>query len=59
MTEDILLDENRPEKIDQLIEDVELYLRKNGEKLTTAATRLKEDRQPWQKLRDYHPMAKF
>ena len=55
MTEDILLDENRPEKIDQLIEDVELYLRKNGEKLSTAAERLKEDRQPWQKLKAYKP----
>ena len=57
MTEDILLDENRPEKIDQLIEDVQLYLRKNGTKLSTAAKKLKEDRQPWQKLRDYKPTA--
>ena len=58
MTEDILLDENRPEKIDQLIEDVQLYLRKNGVKLSTAAKKLKEDRQPWQKLRDYSAVAK-
>ena len=58
MTEDILLDENRPEKIDQLIEDVQLYLRKNGVKLSTAAHRLREDRQPWHKLRDYNSIAK-
>ena len=58
MTEDILLDENRPEKIDQLIEDVQLYLRKNGTKLSTAAKKLKEDRHPWQKLRDYKHATK-
>ena len=52
MSEDILLDESRPEKVDQLMKDGELYLRKNEEKMKTAAKRLLQPRRKWQKWED-------
>ena len=52
MSEDILLDESRPEKVDQLLKDGELYLRKNEDKMRIAAQRLIEPRRHWQKTRD-------
>ena len=57
MSEDILLDENRPEKVDQLIKDSELYLRKNAEKMKIAAGRLGEPRRRWKRWADQARMA--
>ena len=57
MSEDILLDENRPEKVDQLIKDSELYLRKNADKMKIAAGRLVQPRQRWKRLADQARMG--
>ena len=52
MSEDILLDETRKEKVDQLMKDGELYLRKNETKIKAAAARLLEPRRRWQQWDD-------
>ena len=57
MSEDILLDENRPEKVDQLIKDSELYLRKNADKMKIAAGRLVQPRQRWKRWADQARMG--
>lgn len=52
MSENILLDETREEKVDQLMKDGEMYLRKNEAKIKAAAKRLVEPRRKWQRLED-------
>ncbi|XP_064631859.1 calcium-independent phospholipase A2-gamma-like [Lineus longissimus] len=53
MTEDCLLDEIREEKIDQLLQDTEMYLRKNEHKMESAAKQLLLPRRPHQKVNDW------
>ncbi|XP_044136272.1 calcium-independent phospholipase A2-gamma isoform X1 [Bufo gargarizans] len=53
MSEDIPLDENRTEKLSQLLLDGQNYLERNEEKLKKAATVLKQDRTTFQRICDW------
>ncbi|CAG2214762.1 PNPLA8 [Mytilus edulis] len=53
MSEDIRLDEKRTEKLIQMQQDTEMYLRKNEFKLKCATEQLLKQRQPHQQVLDY------
>ncbi|XP_071133254.1 calcium-independent phospholipase A2-gamma-like [Mytilus edulis] len=53
MSEDIRLDEKRTEKLIQMQQDTEMYLRKNEFKLKCATDQLLKPRQPHQQVLDY------
>ncbi|XP_073508085.1 calcium-independent phospholipase A2-gamma [Phyllobates terribilis] len=53
MSEDISLDENRKEKLSQLLSDGQNYLERNEEKLKKAAKVLKQDRTTFQQICDW------
>ncbi|XP_052087063.1 calcium-independent phospholipase A2-gamma-like [Mytilus californianus] len=53
MSEDIRLDEKRTEKLIQMQQDTEMYLRKNEFKLKCATDQLLKQRQPHQQALDY------
>ncbi|KAM9311348.1 calcium-independent phospholipase A2-gamma [Gastrophryne carolinensis] len=53
MSEDIQLDENRKEKLNQLLLDSEQYLERNEEKLRKAANVLKQERTTMQYICDW------
>lgn len=53
MSEDIRLDEKRTEKLIQMQQDTEMYLRKNEFKLKCATEQLLKQRQPHQQALDY------
>lgn len=53
MSEDIPLDENRKEKLSQLLLDGQNYLDRNEEKLKKAAKVLKQERTTFQRICDW------
>ncbi|XP_056429902.1 calcium-independent phospholipase A2-gamma [Hyla sarda] len=53
MSEDIPLDENRKEKLSQLLSDSQNYLERNEEKLKKAANVLKQERTTFQRICDW------
>lgn len=52
LSEYFLLDEIRPEKIDQMMQETQLYLRKNDVKITKAINQLSKPRRPHQRAAD-------
>ncbi|XP_014678974.1 PREDICTED: calcium-independent phospholipase A2-gamma-like [Priapulus caudatus] len=53
MSDEIFLDEIRPEKLDQLQQDARMYVRKNDFKLQKAAFQLMQDKPMLKSCRDY------
>lgn len=53
LSEWITLDENRAEKLDQLKQDAQMYLRRNSEKFDSAVKSLLTKRGPMQKVNDW------
>lgn len=53
LTEQLSLDENRQEKINQLENDAEMYIRRNDAKMLSAAKQLMQERKPLQKATDW------
>ncbi|OQR68470.1 calcium-independent phospholipase A2-gamma-like [Tropilaelaps mercedesae] len=53
LSEPFTLDETRPEKMDQLRLDAQMYLRRNGKKFERAAELLVQPRAMFQKCKDY------
>lgn len=53
LSEDMRLDEKRHEKLLQMQQDTEMYLRRNEHKLKHAVDQLLIERQPHQKAMDY------
>ena len=47
------LDETRPEKIAQMREDTQMYLRRNHNRLIEACEQIALKRRPWDVVRDY------
>lgn len=56
LSEWITLDENRAEKLDQLKQDAQMYLRRNSEKFDSAVKSLLTKRGPVQKVNDWLKM---
>ncbi|KAL1482307.1 hypothetical protein MTO96_014786 [Rhipicephalus appendiculatus] len=56
LSEWITLDENRAEKLDQLKQDAQMYLRRNSEKFDSAVKSLLTKRGPMQKVNDWLKM---
>jgi calcium-independent phospholipase A2-gamma len=53
LTEDIAIDESKPEKLEQLIQDADNYIRNNHELLKLAAASLTADKQPHQRAEEW------
>lgn len=56
LSEWITLDENRAEKLDQLKQDAQMYLRRNSEKFNSAVKSLLTKRGPMQRVNDWLKM---
>ncbi|KAH7641398.1 calcium-independent phospholipase a2-gamma-like protein [Dermatophagoides farinae] len=52
LTDYSTIDENRPEKLEQMKQDAQIYLRKNEHKFRTAIEQLKLERSHYQSLKD-------
>ena len=53
LTEDIAIDESKPEKLEQLVQDADNYIRNNHELLKLAAASLTADKHPHQRAEEW------
>ena len=53
LTEDIAIDESKPERLEQLVQDANNYVRDNHELLKAAAVCLTASKQPRQRVKEW------